>query len=100
MNLLKPHSGFGCCPFQGGGSVVVYSLFIVAPIVFVGFVLGSLFCYDCLVLQSFHWGRESWLLYYYCLDAMWLLLFFALPHIDVGWSAVCGCGISWSYLLF
>ena len=22
--------GFGCCPFEGGGSVVVYGLFIVA----------------------------------------------------------------------
>ena len=24
----------------------------------------------------------------------------ALPHGDVGWSAVCDCGISGSYLLF
>ena len=23
----------------------------------------------------------------------------ALPHGAVGWSAVCDCGISWSYLL-
>ena len=30
-NGFKPHSGFGCCPFCGGGSVV-NSLFIVAPI--------------------------------------------------------------------
>ena len=24
----------------------------------------------------------------------------ALPHSVTGWSAVCDCGISWSYLLF
>ena len=23
----------------------------------------------------------------------------ALPHVAVGWSAVCDCGISWSYSL-
>ena len=23
----------------------------------------------------------------------------ALPHVVVGWSAVCDCGISWSYSL-
>ena len=32
QNALKPPSGFGCCPFLGGGSVVD-SLLIVTPIV-------------------------------------------------------------------
>ena len=30
---LSPSSGIDCCPFKDGGSVVVDSLFIVAPIV-------------------------------------------------------------------
>ena len=46
-----------------------------------------------LVLQSFPWGRESWLLNFYCLrDVMLLLL--PLPHGALGWSVVCDCGIS------
>ena len=49
-----------------------------------------------LVLQSSWWGRESWLLY--------LFVFLvshdrcgALPHVAMGLSAVCDCGITWSY---
>ena len=46
------------------------------------------------VLQQSRWRRESWLLYFSCLlNAMWLLSFFA----SMGWSAMCDCGISWSY---
>ena len=30
---FKPPMGLGCCPFSGGGSVVVDFLFIVTPIV-------------------------------------------------------------------
>ena len=30
---LSPPSGLGCCPFQGGSSIVVDFLFIVTPIV-------------------------------------------------------------------
>ena len=52
-------------PFIGSGSVVVYSLFMGF------FCVRSLFCYayfmSFLVLQSSRWGRESWLLYFYCL---------------------------------
>ena len=34
MHLSPPlPGGLGCCPFQGGGSVVVDFLFIVTPIV-------------------------------------------------------------------
>ena len=36
-------SGLGCCPFLGGGSVVVDSLLIVTPIV--GICIFSLFCF-------------------------------------------------------
>ena len=34
MYISHPHptSGLGCCPFKGGGSVVVDVLFIVAPL--------------------------------------------------------------------
>ena len=55
----------------GDGSVVVDSLFIVAAIVSLGFCV----CHDfvmhyivpSLLLQSTRYGRESWLLYFYCL---------------------------------
>ena len=33
MHLSHPAGGLGCCPFSGGGSVVVDFLFIVTPIV-------------------------------------------------------------------
>ena len=65
-------------------------------------VFGSCFVVYYLVsfldLQSFRWGRDSWLLYF-----NFLLMSFdgycsvSLCHGTVGWSAVCGCGISWSY---
>ena len=43
IHLSPPSpSGFGCCPFQGGGSVVVDSLLIVTPIV--RFCNCSVFC--------------------------------------------------------
>ena len=37
-----PPGGLGCCPFEGGGSVVVDFLFIVTPIV--GVCNCSMFC--------------------------------------------------------
>ena len=44
----------------------MYSLFVVAPIVCGGFVLGPCFAMQCfvsfLVLQSCRLGRKSWLL--------------------------------------
>ena len=52
-----------------------------------GSVFVSCFVEHCfvsfLVLQSSWWRREGWLLYVVCLC----------------WSAVCDCGISWSYSL-
>ena len=45
-----PPSGLGCCPFWGGGSVVVDFLFIVAPIV--GVCGCSMFCCMLLFVRS------------------------------------------------
>ena len=57
---LKAESlgGFGCCPFYGGVSTVVYSLFVVAPI-----GVWSLFDFAVLCILSSRRGRESWLLF-------------------------------------
>ena len=70
---LKAESpgGFGGCPFYGGVSTVVYSLFAVAPI-----GVWSLFDFAVLCILSSRWGGESWLLYFYCvLNVMPLLSF-------------------------
>ena len=49
QNVFKPLGGLGCCPFLYGGSVVVGTLFIVAPV-----VCGDSVCYVVLsVLFSF-----------------------------------------------
>ena len=96
-------------------AAVVYSLFIIAPIVCGCFVP----CPCCVVpyfeprqvLQSSHWGRGSWLLYLSCLLGVFVSCdcyrFLPLSHRAVGLSAVCDCGISclrcgifWSYSLF
>ena len=42
MHLSPPPGGLGCCPFKGGGYVVVDFLFIVIPIV--GVCNCSMFC--------------------------------------------------------
>ena len=81
INVSSPVT-FAAVHSKAVGSVFVYLLFIIAPTVCGGFVLGPCFVVryfvSFLVLQSSRWERESWLLYFYCfLDAMWLLLFFA-----------------------
>ena len=48
--VLKPPSGSGCCPFLGGGSVVVDFLFIVTLIV--GVCNCSMFCCTLLYVHS------------------------------------------------
>ena len=53
-----------------------------------------------LVSQLSWWERESWLLCLVCLLAVSWLLCVALPRSVMGKSAVCDCGISWSYSLF
>ena len=45
-----PPGGLGCCPFKGGGSVVVDFLFIVTPIV--GVCNCSMFCCTLLYVHS------------------------------------------------
>ena len=96
MHLSPPPP---CCPFQGGGSVVVDLLFNVLPMVcgscVIVFVLLSITlcpfyffnhleeeekadCFAIFVLQM--------LCYYKCSVA--------LPHGAVAWSAVCDCGFS------
>ena len=52
----SPLDGFGCCPF---GSVVVYSLFIVVPIVCGGFVFGPCFVIQYLVSFCSHLAEEE-----------------------------------------
>ena len=53
-----------------------------------------------LVLQSSWRRRESWLLCFYCLtDVFYCKCSVTLPQGAVGLSAVCDCGISWSYSL-
>ena len=47
---LSPPGGLGCCPFLGGGSVVVDFLFIVTPIV--GVCNCSMFCCTLLYVHS------------------------------------------------
>ena len=51
-NSVVAPSGLGCCPFEGGGSVYVDSLFIVAPIVVGRFCVWSLFWYGVLIVLS------------------------------------------------
>ena len=65
-----------------------------------GFCVWSIFCYPVLcvllVLQSYWWGRERWLLYLSCrlvtVSVLWL------TSRCMGWSAVCDCGIFWSHI--
>ena len=59
-----PHSGLGCCPFLGVGSVGVDSLFIVLSLFCEVFVFGPCFVVWCfmlfLVLQA---GVLLWLIH-------------------------------------
>ena len=51
MPSFKPNpGGIGCCPFKGGGSVVVDILFIVTPIM--GVCNCSMFCCTLLYVHS------------------------------------------------
>ena len=75
-NAFKPLGGLGCCPFEGGGYVVVDLLFGVLPIGCGGSVF--VFVLLCITLCPFFlkWKRELvalLLLSYGCLDTVLIL---------------------------
>ena len=81
-------------------TVVVDSLFM-CPSLFVVLCLVHYFV-SFLGLHSYGRGRESWLLCFtwICLSESYFWMCSVAPPRDaVGWSAVCDCGISWSYSL-
>ena len=88
--MYLSHSGLGCRPFLGGGSVDVHSAFIVAPIVealrlFLCFVLQ--YCVSFVALQSPR--CESLFLYFVVfLVSCDCFCYVALPHGAVDWSIV------------
>ena len=48
--------------------------------------------------QSFWYERDSWLLSYFVFQmSCFCKCSVALPQVAIGWSAVCDCGICWSY---
>ena len=49
-SAFGPHGGLGCCPFWGGGSVVVGFFFVVAPVV--GVCDCFVFCCSLLCVRS------------------------------------------------
>ena len=78
---------------------MVYLLFYILPIV-CGSLFMSLFCYALLFVHSSFaiilkrkFAFICLQLSCYCKGSM------APPHGALGWSAVCGCDISWSYSL-
>ena len=88
-------SGFGCCPFLSGGSVVVDSLLIATPIV--RFCNCFLFC-CVLFCRHFIFAIISMGKRAGCFSLFVFRVprdcFVALPHGATGLSAVCDCGIS------
>ena len=95
MHLSTP-SGLGCCPFLGGGSVIVVDLLIVAP--FVGFCNCSMFSWSLLCVQfkfCNHLDGEEragcFALFVFLVSHDCCV---ALPGSAAGLSAVCDCGIS------
>ena len=60
-NLRRKCSDLGCCPSKGGGSVVIVSFIIVAPIVCGGFVFCVL-CLFCYAVHSVPSGLQSFLM--------------------------------------
>ena len=82
-----PPGGLGCCPFWGGGSVVVGFLFVVAPVV--GVCGCSVFCCTLLCVHSgiavVLMGRGGG----------WLLCLVCLPGVSwwLGGSSLRCCGV-------
>ena len=72
-NVYSIYPGLGCCPFWGGGSVVVGFLFVAAPVV--GVCGCSVFCCALLYVHSsiaiiLMGKRESWFLCLVCLPGV------------------------------
>ena len=89
---LNPPGSLGYYTFYGGGSFVRDQLFYVLPIVCEGSVLVFVLVYVALCPFKFCNHLEerelvALLLLSYCKRPV------ALPHVAVGWSAVCDCGI-------
>ena len=77
---------------------VVVGLFVVGPVVCVGFRFGHYFLVWCLVSVVLLRNRTSVaLLFLVPCDCQ---CYMSLHRSAIGWSAVCDCCISWSYLLF
>ena len=83
------------CPWScsNGSNVAVYSLCAVALILCACFVFDP--CYVLLLVVLFLvsrspcWARESWLLYFICVLAVWVPFFFlALPLVDLQFVSV------------
>ena len=89
----------------GGGSVVVDSLFINAHIVCRDFFVCPCFCYAVLsalyrfaiILMRKRGGCFTLIVF---LMSCGCKCYVTLPHGVVGGSAVCDCGIFWSYTFF
>ena len=97
VNAFKPPplSGLSCCPFLGGGSVVVDSLLKVIPIV--GFCGCSMFCvcYFVSILVCNHlYGEERAACFTLFVFPVFHVCCLSLPHDATSLSAVCDCGIS------
>ena len=91
--LQNAPTGAYCIELPFVIKIFVLFCFLQWPFYTVFIVLLSVLSF---LLQSPHWGRESWLIYFHCfLAAVWLLLFCVSSPRCPG--LVCDYGISWSY---
>ena len=100
LKAFKPPGGLGCCPFYGGGSVVVNLLFGVLPIGCGGQCLSLLcitlcFCWFCNHFEDLE--RVGCFAFIVLQMSCYCKCSVILPHGAVGWSVVCDCSISCSY---
>ena len=79
--IILTACGFGCCPFKGGGSVVIC--------VNLAFYLQYFVSVSSLVTRELF-------VFFMSNDCDYCLF---LPRGAIGWSAVCDCDIFWPYLL-
>ena len=79
-------------PFINLGLLVIIFLFKFRYRILYVFCFVLCYFVSILVLQSFWWGRESWLLCFVYLVSCHCCV--ALPRGAMGLSVVCDCGIS------